>query len=91
MFSLPLSRTSSFRSRRRFLAIVALAFGSFAAASGALAQGEQGADKIVVSGASGGLAGEAIQELIGRGIPLTELILVTRTPEKLSSLCDQRR
>jgi hypothetical protein len=74
-------------SRRRFLAVVVLACGGLAAASGSVRAEEesQATDKIVVSGASGGLAGEALQELIGRGVPLTDLILVTRTPEKLSS------
>jgi NAD(P)H dehydrogenase (quinone) len=87
VFSLPLSRTTSFGARRRFLAVLALALGGYAATSGSVLAAEEGegADRIIVSGASGGLAGEAIQELIGRGVPLTDLILVTRTPEKLSS------
>jgi NAD(P)H dehydrogenase (quinone) len=55
-------------------------FGSALAAKKA-----DGGDKIVISGASGGLAGEIIQALLGRGVKLTDLVLVTRTPEKLSS------
>jgi NAD(P)H dehydrogenase (quinone) len=47
------------------------------------------ADKIVISGASGGLAGETIDALLGRGVPLERLILVTRTPAKLSSLAER--
>jgi NAD(P)H dehydrogenase (quinone) len=43
-------------------------------------------DLIVISGASGGLAGEAIEELSARGIPIEKLILVTRTPAKLAAL-----
>ena len=53
---------------------------------GALAaQKNTGGDKIIISGASGGLAGEAIQALLERGVKLADLVLVTRTPEKLSS------
>ena len=47
------------------------------------------ADKVIVSGASGGLAGEAISELLARGVPFNQLILVTRTPEKLASFVDR--
>jgi NAD(P)H dehydrogenase (quinone) len=47
------------------------------------------ADKIVISGASGGLAGETIQALMARGVPMEKLILVTRTPEKLASFAER--
>jgi NAD(P)H dehydrogenase (quinone) len=47
------------------------------------------ADKIVISGASGGLAGETISELLSRGVPFNRLILVTRTPEKLTSFAER--
>lgn len=50
---------------------------------------DSAADKIVISGASGGLAGETIEALLGRGVPIEKLILVTRTPEKLSALRDR--
>ena len=53
--------------------------------SAVAAQKNTGGDKIIVSGASGGLAGEAIQALLERGVKLADLVLVTRTPEKLSS------
>jgi NAD(P)H dehydrogenase (quinone) len=46
-------------------------------------------DAIVVSGASGGLAGETITELLSRGVPFNRLILVTRTPEKLASFVER--
>jgi NAD(P)H dehydrogenase (quinone) len=46
-------------------------------------------DLIVISGASGGLAGETIDELMARGVPIEKLILVTRTPEKLASLAER--
>lgn len=50
---------------------------------------EAPADQIVVSGASGGLAGETISELLTRGVPFNRLILVTRTPEKLASFAER--
>jgi NAD(P)H dehydrogenase (quinone) len=51
-----------------------------AAAVGACA--EQ-ADKIIVSGASGQLGGLVVEELLARGVPPSDLILVSRTPEEL--------
>jgi NAD(P)H dehydrogenase (quinone) len=45
-----------------------------------------GQEKIIVSGASGGLAGETIQALLARGVKPADLILVTRTPEKIEAL-----
>ena len=41
---------------------------------------------ILVTGASGQLAALVIKELLERGVPPSELILTTRTPEKLSHL-----
>lgn len=55
--------------------------GAFAADKGQKSSG----DKIVISGASGGLAGETLDALIGRGVRLDSLILVSRTPDKLST------
>jgi NAD(P)H dehydrogenase (quinone) len=49
------------------------------------AQKNTGGEKTIISGASGGLAGETIQALLERGVKLADLVLVTRTPEKLSS------
>lgn len=40
-------------------------------------------DKIIVSGASGQLGGLVVKELLARGVPAGNLILVSRTPEKL--------
>ncbi len=40
-------------------------------------------DKIVISGASGQLGGLVVKELLARGVPASNLILVSRTPEKL--------
>src|SRR3954468_17299488 len=56
------------RSRRCFMAVLALALGAITAPSGSVlaAQKEQGGDKIVISGASGELAGEAIRALLLR-------------------------
>ena len=59
---------------------VALAW-SLAAALGAC---EEPAPKIIVSGASGQLGGLVVEELLARGVPATDLILVSRTPEELA-------
>ncbi len=40
--------------------------------------------RIIISGASGQLGGEAVQELLARGIPAKNLILVSRTPDALA-------
>jgi NAD(P)H dehydrogenase (quinone) len=40
-------------------------------------------DRIVVSGASGQLGGLVVRELLARGVPAGNLILVSRTPDKL--------
>src|SRR5262245_10802397 len=45
--------------------------------------------KIIISGASGGLAGETIEALLARGVKPSDLILVTRTPEKLAALAER--
>lgn len=61
-------------------------FGSTYAADKSDSKGDASSGpKIVISGASGGLAGETLDALIGRGVKLDSLILVTRTPDKLSS------
>jgi NAD(P)H dehydrogenase (quinone) len=41
-------------------------------------------DRIIISGASGQLGGEAIKDLLARGVPAKNLILVSRTPETLA-------
>jgi NAD(P)H dehydrogenase (quinone) len=73
--------------------VLVLALGAAAAPNGsALAAAQKDdapADKIIISGASGGLAGETIDALLARGVPLDKLILVTRTPEKLSSFAER--
>ena len=86
MNPLPNPRAPVRRSRRRLLAVLALVLAVAAAPLGTAlaAQKEQG-DKIVISGASGALAGEAIRALLLRGVKLVDLVLVTRTPEKLAS------
>jgi len=40
-------------------------------------------EKIVISGASGQLGGLVVRELLARGVPARNLILVSRTPDKL--------
>lgn len=69
----------------RTLLAVFLALGAVLASNtGAAAQADNTArDKIVISGASGQLGGLVVRELLARGIPASDLILVSRTPEKL--------
>jgi NAD(P)H dehydrogenase (quinone) len=62
------------------LLMVANAWGSTASADTADAKSR---DKIIVSGASGQLGGLVVKELLARGVPAKNLILVSRTPEKL--------
>lgn len=47
---------------------------------------EAGADdgKIIVSGASGNLGGLTVRALLDRGVPASQLILVSRTPDELA-------
>jgi NAD(P)H dehydrogenase (quinone) len=68
------------------MAVLALALGAMTAPFGSVFAAEkEGGDKIVISGASGELASETIHALLLRGVKLVNLVLVTRTPEKLSS------
>jgi NAD(P)H dehydrogenase (quinone) len=41
-------------------------------------------DRIIISGASGQLGGQAVKDLLARGIPAKNLILVSRTPAGLA-------
>ena len=41
-------------------------------------------EKLIISGASGKLGGLAVEELLRRGVDPHNLILVSRTPEKLA-------
>src|SRR5690242_17182611 len=85
--TLPNPRAPARYSRRLLTVVLSLAVGAMLAPFGsALAsQKDQAGDKIVVSGASGALAGDALRALLVRGVKLVDLVLVTRTPEKLSS------
>src|ERR1041385_3628124 len=85
--TLPNPRTLARCCRCCFMAVLALALGAAMAPFGSLlaAQKAEAGDKIVISGASGGLAGETLVALLERGVKLADLVLVTRTPEKLSS------
>jgi NAD(P)H dehydrogenase (quinone) len=57
-----------------------IAFGAILAGSSGIAAA---ADKIVISGASGQLGELVVKDLLARGVPANDLILVSRTPEKL--------
>jgi NAD(P)H dehydrogenase (quinone) len=77
---------------RALVAVLVLAAGALVApgrSTLAADKKEAPADQIVISGASGGLAGETITELLARGVPFKRLILVTRTPEKLASFVER--
>ncbi len=63
-----------------FLALGAMLF----TASDPAAAGVEAREKIVISGASGQLGGLVVKELLARGVPAGDLILVSRTPEKLA-------
>lgn len=65
--------------------LVALAIGALAGPGpSARAQSADGGEKIIVSGASGHLGGLTVEALLARGVPASRLILVSRTPEKLT-------
>ena len=70
---------------RRSLLVASIAVGALlVGATGIAAQPDgESRDKIVVSGASGQLGGLVVKELLARGVPASNLILVSRTPEKL--------
>jgi NAD(P)H dehydrogenase (quinone) len=63
-----------------FIAVAALVIS--VAGFAAPADGKPGG-KIVISGASGQLGSLVVKELLARGVPAGDLILVSRTPEKL--------
>ena len=72
------------RALRSLSVVVAACAALTLAAIGMAAQpGGHPQDKIVVSGASGQLGGLVVRELLARGVPASNLILVSRTPEKL--------
>ena len=70
---------------RRSLLVAAIAAGALLlGVTGIAAQPDvESRDKIVVSGVSGQLGGLVVKELLARGVPASNLILVSRTPEKL--------
>jgi NAD(P)H dehydrogenase (quinone) len=49
-------------------------------ANAAMAAGD---DRIIISGASGQLGGQAVKDLLAKGVPAKNLILVSRTPDVL--------
>jgi NAD(P)H dehydrogenase (quinone) len=51
---------------------------------GATATLAAGNDRIIISGASGQLGGQAVRDLLARGVAAKNLILVSRTPEALA-------
>jgi NAD(P)H dehydrogenase (quinone) len=69
--------------KRTFRTLLAAFLTLGAALAGAAGAAAQTGDKIVVSGASGQLGSLVVKELLARGVPASDLILVSRTPEKL--------
>ena len=69
----------------RTLSVAALALGALlisVACVGAQVDSKS-QDQIIISGASGQLGGLVVKELLARGVPAKNLILVSRTPETL--------
>ena len=67
---------------RRTLLAACVAFATLFSCT-SMAAGEKAGDKIVISGASGQLGELVLKDLLARGVPASDLILVSRTPEKL--------
>jgi len=86
------SQAKNFCARRCLMAVLVLvlALGAAVAPFGGVAAADKKdagtGNRIIISGASGGLAGETIDALLAHGAKPSDLILVTRTPEKLSAL-----
>lgn len=64
--------------------LVWIALGSVITGTCVFAQGSEHQDKLIISGASGKLGGLTVEELLNRGIDPGNLILVSRSPEKLN-------
>jgi NAD(P)H dehydrogenase (quinone) len=62
-----------------FISLVTTLIGSTVSAAAA----GKSHEKIVISGASGQLGELVVKDLLARGVPASDLILVSRTPEKL--------
>jgi NAD(P)H dehydrogenase (quinone) len=72
------------QSFRTLLAALVTLGAVFTSNTGAAAQAANTArDKIVISGASGQLGELVVRDLLARGVPASDLILVSRTPDKL--------
>lgn len=73
--------------RRLLPASMAVAVALVAALPGHSADAQT--DRIIISGASGNLGGQTVNELLARGVPASRLILVSRTPDELKEYADQ--
>ena len=74
----PLSRQIALRSMGAGLAVIVSL-----AAAGCTPQADDPAPRIIISGASGQIGGLVVEELLARGVQPADLILVSRTPERL--------
>jgi len=71
-------------------ALVVIATGAFLmTVTNANAQGSSNNDKIIISGASGQLGGLAVKQLLAKGVPAKNLVLVSRTPDSLQDYAKQ--
>lgn len=70
--------------RRRLLAALATVFPALLSSGMPVAQAADTDDVIVISGASGQLGSLVVRDLLKRGVPAKNLILVSRTPDKLA-------
>lgn len=85
------NRTASLDRRTFTLSLAALGAAAALPASAAPGRrgGRTGPGPIIISGASGHLGELATRDLLARGIPASQLILVTRTPDDLKSFAEQ--
>jgi NAD(P)H dehydrogenase (quinone) len=75
-------RTTSQTLRTLLVAFIALG-ATLVGSTGIAAKADKQRDKIVISGASGQLGELVVRDLLDRDVPASDLILVSRTPEKL--------
>jgi NAD(P)H dehydrogenase (quinone) len=81
-------KAPAIRIRRRVIAAAMLAVLAGGLGLGLEAWSAATSDKIIISGASGQLGELTVRELLKRGFPARNLILVSRTPEKLKEFAD---
>jgi NAD(P)H dehydrogenase (quinone) len=76
-------RTTTHTRRTLLVGVMVLGATLFGSSGIAAAADGKAHDKIIVSGASGQLGELVVRDLLARGLPASDLILVSRTPAKL--------